>query len=260
MKIADPQAAEQPGYDRAAFCTTRQAAARIGVSHRTVQMWVENGTLQAWKTAGGHRRITVDSVERLLEGRRSALAGHNVTPAQTASSASSSSSALRAAVAAAAAAAFSSAAIAAVPDTIATAGAIAAVAPQALAVEPPRSVLIVDDDPMLLRLYELEISTWDMDIAVRKASNGIEALAQVGQARPDVLLSDLHMPGLDGFGMIRALRGDPATASLPLVVISGMDQPTVLSMGLPADVTFFTKPAPLAALRAAVTSALPKAA
>lgn len=260
MKIADHQAVEQPGYDRAAFCTTRQAAARIGVSHRTVQMWVENGTLQAWKTAGGHRRITIDSVERLLEGRRSALAGHGPAAGAGAASSAASSAALRAAVAAAAAAAFSSAAIAAVPESATPVAPIVAVAALAPAFEPPRSVLIVDDDPMLLRLYELEISTWDMNIAVRKASNGIEALAQVGRARPDVLLSDLHMPGLDGFGMIRALRGDPATASLPLVVISGLDQPTVLSMGLPADVTFFTKPAPLAALRAAVTSALPKAA
>jgi excisionase family DNA binding protein len=244
MNIADHPATEQPGYDRAAFCTTRQAAARIGVSHRTVQMWVENGALQAWKTAGGHRRITITSVERLLEGRRCALAGHgaagnNPPPA---------SSAIRVAAAAAAI----SAALAGIPE-------VALAAPRTAPAEPPRSVLIVDDDPMLLRLYELEISTWNMDIAVRKASNGIEALARVGEARPDVLLSDLHMPGLDGFGMIRALRGDPSTASLPLVVISGLDKPTVLSMGLPADVPFFTKPASLAALRAAVTSALPKA-
>ena len=255
MKIADHEATEQPGYDRAAFCTTRQAAARIGVSHRTVQMWVENGALRAWKTAGGHRRIAVDSVDRLLEGRRNALAGHGAG----ADAGAASSAALRAAVAAAAAATFSSAAIAAVHDAATPVASIVAAA-LAPAAEPPRSVLIVDDDPMLLRLYELEISTWDMNIAVRKASNGIEALAQVGRARPDVLLSDLHMPGLDGFGMIRALRGDPATATLPLVVVSGLDQPTVLSLGLPADVTFFTKPAPLAALRAAVTSALPQAA
>lgn len=242
MKIADHQSTDQPGYDRAAFCTTRQAAARIGVSHRTVQMWVENGTLQAWKTAGGHRRITNESVERLLEGRRTALAGHGAAPR-------SGSGALRIAAAAAAL----SAAVVAAPG-------LAIGAPRLVPAEPARTVLIVDDDPALLRLYELEISTWDLDIAVRKASNGIEALARIGEARPDVLLSDLNMPGLDGFGMIRALRGDPATASLPLVVISGLDKPTVLSMGLPADVPYFTKPAPLAALRAAVTSALPKAA
>jgi len=212
MKIADQQVTEERSFDRAAFCTTRQAAERIGVSHRTVQMWVENGTLQAWKTAGGHRRIAVESVERLLSERRTALAGvPRPTPA------------------------------------------LRPIAPTACT----RSVLIVDDDAMLLRLYELEISTWGLDLAVRKASNGIEALIRIGEARPDILVSDLHMPGLDGFGMIRTLRNNPATASLPLVVVSGMDKPMVLAMGLPADVAYLTKPAPLAALRAAVTARLP---
>ncbi|WP_137174474.1 response regulator [Massilia sp. HP4] len=216
MKIADQQVYEGRLFDRAAYCTTRQAAERIGVSHRTVQMWVENGTLQAWKTAGGHRRITLASVECMLAERRAALGGAPAAPRP------------------------------ARPMPC---------APRAGA----RSVLIVDDDAMLLRLYELEISTWGMDLAVRKASNGIEALVRIGEARPDILVSDLHMPGLDGFGMIRALRDNPATAGLPLVVVSGMDKPTVQALGLPEDVAFFTKPAPLAALRAAVTSRLPAA-
>jgi len=219
MKIADPHATDARPADRSAFCTTRQAADRIGVSHRTVQMWVENGSLQAWKTAGGHRRITNQSVERLLDERHTALAGG---PAVAPPAAPTS---LRARPA---------------PPS---AGA--------------RSVLIVDDDAVLLRLYELEIETWGLDLAVRKAGNGIEALLRIGEARPDILVSDLHMPGLDGFGMIRTLRGNPSTASLPLVVISGMDKPTVLALGLPEDVPFLTKPAPLAALRAAVTSRLP---
>lgn len=211
MKIADNQVA-----DRSAFCTTRQAADRIGVSHRTVQMWVENGALQAWKTAGGHRRITNASVDLLLEKRQQSL---RASPA-------------------------------AAPSAPARTHRGSA--------EPGlRSVLIVDDDAMLLRLYELEMSTWGMDLAVRKASNGIEALVRIGEARPDLLVSDLHMPGLDGLGMIRSLRSNPATAAMPLVVISGLDQPTVRAMGLPEDVPYFTKPASLAALRAAVTSALP---
>lgn len=212
MKTADQQVTEGRSFDRAAFCTTRQAAERIGVSHRTVQMWAENGTLQAWKTAGGHRRIAVDSVERLLSERRTALSG---VPRRT--------------------------------------PAARPIAPTTCA----RSVLIVDDDAMLLRLYELEISTWGLDLAVRKASNGIEALIRIGESRPDILVSDLHMPGLDGFGMIRTLRNNPATASLPLVVVSGMDKPAVLALGLPEDVAYLTKPAPLAALRAAVTARLP---
>lgn len=215
MKITSQHVAEDQIADRSAYCTTRQAAERIGVSHRTVQMWVENGSLQAWKTAGGHRRITNASVERLLAGRRAAL---DSTPAAP--------------------------------------PAARPIAPLMPPSARARSVLIVDDDASLLRLYELEIASWGLDLAVRKAGNGIEALLRIGEARPDILVSDLHMPGLDGFGMIRTLRGNPATASLPLVVVSGMDKPTVLALGLPEDVPLLTKPAPLAALRAAVTARL----
>ena len=63
----------EPGFDAAAYCNTRQAAAMLGVSHRTVQLWVESGTLEAWKTAGGHRRIALSSIERHVERRRQAM-------------------------------------------------------------------------------------------------------------------------------------------------------------------------------------------
>ena len=50
--------------------TTRQTAKLLNVSVRTIQLWVENGTLQAWKTAGGHRRISVGSVQQLLDEKQ----------------------------------------------------------------------------------------------------------------------------------------------------------------------------------------------
>ncbi|MCO6413377.1 MAG: excisionase family DNA-binding protein [Thiogranum sp.] len=56
-------------------CTTRQAAERLGVSLRTIQLWVESGVLKAWKTAGGHRRVARDSVEALVKQKRAALNG-----------------------------------------------------------------------------------------------------------------------------------------------------------------------------------------
>lgn len=49
-----------------AFCTTREAAELLGISLRTAQLWTESGLLEAWKTDGGHRRITRASIERLL--------------------------------------------------------------------------------------------------------------------------------------------------------------------------------------------------
>ncbi|TRZ57722.1 MAG: response regulator [Rhodocyclaceae bacterium] len=54
------------------FCTTREAAERLGVSLRTAQLWCESGLLEAWKTEGGHRRISLTSVEKLLAGNRPA--------------------------------------------------------------------------------------------------------------------------------------------------------------------------------------------
>ena len=199
-------------YNAADYCSTKEAAAVLGVSHRTVQLWVESGTLQAWRTAGGHRRITLESVNRLVEGRRIAIAAHAPPPAPAATPASST-----------------------------------------------RRVLVVDDDPLMLRLYELEMAGWGMDLNVVKANNGFEALIRIGEERPDLLVSDLNMPGMDGFRMIRTLREDSGSAGMSMIVVSGLDRATIKAMGLPADIPVFPKPVPFGELRAAVEHGLARA-
>lgn len=57
------------------YLTTREAAELLGVALRTAQLWVEAGTLRAWKTAGGHRRITRESVNALLARQVAAKSG-----------------------------------------------------------------------------------------------------------------------------------------------------------------------------------------
>ncbi|MFC5478559.1 response regulator [Massilia suwonensis] len=197
-----PDAHSDLAYNAADFCSTKDAARLLGVSHRTVQLWVENGALQAWKTAGGHRRITMASVRKLVDERR------EIT------------------------------------------GMPAAAAPE------QKKLLLVDDDRTLLRLYELEIAGWNLPLEVVKAHDGFEALLRIGEQRPDILVSDLSMPGMDGFRMIRTLRADPACASMAIVVVSGLDRPTIDSMGLPADIPVFPKPVPFTELRAAVEEAI----
>ena len=54
----------------AAYISTREAADMLGVSLRTAQLWVENGALLAWKTSGGHRRILLHSVQKILDERK----------------------------------------------------------------------------------------------------------------------------------------------------------------------------------------------
>lgn len=62
-----------------AFCSTREAAERLGVALRTIQVWVEHGVLPAWKTAGGHRRISRSSLEQLFS-ERAMIAGQAGQP------------------------------------------------------------------------------------------------------------------------------------------------------------------------------------
>ena len=82
-------------------------------------------------------------------------------------------------------------------------------------------VLVCDDDPVVIELTRqlLEDDGW----TVRGASNGQQALDQIGQKRPDVLLLDLMMPVMDGFETLGRLRANPDTADLPVIVITAKD-------------------------------------
>jgi excisionase family DNA binding protein len=62
------------------YLTTREAAARLGTSVRTIQQWVEKGLLEGWKTDGGHRRISQSSVAALLQSRRHEQATQQAVP------------------------------------------------------------------------------------------------------------------------------------------------------------------------------------
>lgn len=52
--------------EKRTFCTTREAATMLGISTGTAQLWVDKGLLSAWKTEGGHRRVTRESIDKLL--------------------------------------------------------------------------------------------------------------------------------------------------------------------------------------------------
>jgi CheY-like chemotaxis protein len=83
------------------------------------------------------------------------------------------------------------------------------------------SVLVVDDDEALRRLV---VETLVRDGSeLREAASGTEALAMIAARQPDVLVLDLKMPGLDGFGVLDRLLESPETRDLPVVVLTGRD-------------------------------------
>jgi signal transduction histidine kinase/CheY-like chemotaxis protein len=83
------------------------------------------------------------------------------------------------------------------------------------------SVLVVDDDDVLRRMVVETLARDGSEL--REAADGSEALAMIAASQPDVLVLDLLMPGLDGFGVLDRLLERPETRGLPVVVLTGRD-------------------------------------
>ena len=83
------------------------------------------------------------------------------------------------------------------------------------------NVLAVDDIPLNLLLVQKMLSRFNFRL--RTAANGQQALDAVAAEKPDLILLDLMMPGIDGFEVIRRLRADPATADIQIVILSALN-------------------------------------
>ena len=83
------------------------------------------------------------------------------------------------------------------------------------------NILAVDDIPLNLLLVQKMLSRFRFEI--RTAGNGQQALDAVAERRPDLILLDLMMPGIDGFEVIKRLREDPATADIRIVILSALN-------------------------------------
>lgn len=175
-------------------CTTREAARQLKVALSTVQQWVESGHLEAWKTPGGHRRILLASVARLLQQ------GRGARPAEP--------------------------------------------------VRRPFRILIVEDETYLHDIYQGHAQQWGLPLALQFADNGYDGLVMAAASRPDMLITDLSMPDMDGFKMIRALRHATDTATIPIVVVTALDGDDMRCQGgLPPDIPILPKPIPFDELR-----------
>ena len=82
------------------------------------------------------------------------------------------------------------------------------------------NVLAVDDIPLNLLLVQKMLSKFNFQF--RTAANGQQALDAVAAQKPDLILLDLMMPGIDGFEVIRRLRANPETADIQIVILSAL--------------------------------------
>jgi DNA-binding response OmpR family regulator len=104
-----------------------------------------------------------------------------------------------------------------------------------------RTILVVDDDPVILRLLEVN---FEMEgFAVRTAIDGQDGCDLARADAPDVIVSDVMMPRMNGLELVTSLKGDPATAGIPIILLSAKAQVSDVRAGLAAGADdYVTKP------------------
>jgi CheY-like chemotaxis protein len=118
------------------------------------------------------------------------------------------------------------------------------------------TVLIVDDNADLLSSLSFALSTLG-PLTVETATDGAEGLERIYTLRPDCVVIDVKMPEIDGIQLVRALRGDPATAPIPLVILSALVQENDQALGMFAGADqYLTKPTKPQTVAAAIQRAI----
>ena len=91
-------------------------------------------------------------------------------------------------------------------------------------------VLFVEDDASVAQMYrlKLELDGYSVDVA----GDGLLALEKARARTPDIIFLDIRLPKLDGLGVLEALREDPATARIPVVILSNWNEKELVERGI----------------------------
>ncbi len=117
-------------------------------------------------------------------------------------------------------------------------------APTGALVRPfPLRVLVVEDDASTTELYRCQFELWGLPLDCTWMPSALTALMDIGSMRPQLLITDLSMPGVDGIELLRGLQRNPRLADLNIMVISGWAPEFIaLRGGLPPSIELLQKP------------------
>lgn len=163
--------------------TTQEVARLLGMAVRSVQLMVDRGDLEAWRTPGGHRRIARASVQKWLRGRAPPQATAAPDPA---------------------------------PRPVRRLPA------ERPARARPR-ILLIEDSAHFQNLIGLLVREAMPEADLEVAADGIAGLALAGRFDPDVLIVDILLPGIDGATLITSLRSHPQFRRCRLIVVTSLD-------------------------------------
>jgi two-component system, cell cycle response regulator len=117
------------------------------------------------------------------------------------------------------------------------------------------AILVVEDDQAIAQMIRLILGKHGHDL--RHVPSGMEALEILKSWQPDLIISDVMMPGLDGFALIKYLKGLPNLADIPIIFVTALSQVEQISQGLNLGaVDYLSKPFRAMELEARVNAAL----
>ncbi len=116
-------------------------------------------------------------------------------------------------------------------------------------------ILVVDDDPVIQEYVRLHLTTADFDVVV--AGDVTTALAEVAERQPDLILSDISMPNVNGFDFLTQLRASPGTANIPFIFLTQHNEVDAMRRGMQLGANdFLTKPIRRTELLSAISGRL----
>lgn len=83
-------------------------------------------------------------------------------------------------------------------------------------------VLLVDDDQMIVDMYKLRLEQEGYEVLV--TDKGSEAIRLAGEALPDIVLLDIILPEIDGFSILKSIKGEAATKKIPVLLLTNLSQ------------------------------------
>lgn len=105
---------------------------------------------------------------------------------------------------------------------------------------PPSTVLVVDDDPVIVKLLQVNFEMEGYDVIT--AGDGQEGLDRARAEHPDAIVLDVMMPKLNGLQVAQMLKEDEATRSIPIILLSAKAQSTDIAAGKEIADEYMTKP------------------
>jgi len=119
-----------------------------------------------------------------------------------------------------------------------------------------KKVLVIDDNPTIVELIKYAVNLQG-GYHVLVAYDGVQGLESVYTEHPDCVIIDVKMPRMDGYQLVRSLRGDARTADIPMIILSAMTREQDQMTGLLSGVDeYLTKPFKPSALNGAIERVL----